>query len=389
MATETKETIEKNELIARLSTVRDELNVIAEQKRIMADADAEVKRLQDSLNEKREKHASEIKWTQHKKAILESKKNTAENEGYELSKERDKIEKSKPKDYAKLKKGLIIASVIVGIYCLGFMILILNIASDGEELPAGVLPGVIIAFSGLASILPIIAVKNRKKRGNLLRLEALEKINSEIENNKKLIDETKSAITVTSLELKDLAKNEPNDEELQAFIKKVDEEINPECLAKIAEAEKIVAEAANGILEKEDLRNAGTLVYYLKTGRADNLKEALLMMVDQNRNEDLIDAISAAAYKVTYAVNRMSGSMDSFGKQINSAYRETARKFDESYSDMQYAMESMTNRMSEQLSSLNSTIESQGRAIADAERRNADLLSHANQNSDRLVNKMT
>ena len=371
MAIEAREFTEKDELIAKLSAVRDGLTVISEEKGRIADAEEGLRRLQILTEEQREQYSKKVEQTERKKETLESQLDFFREKEIELSTRKREVESSKPKDYVNIKRRLLIASIIASV------LFIISIFANAYLNYFTLL----VCWFALYSIV-LIEVN---KRGKDLRNKALKAVGLEIEKNNDMLAKINSEINVISLELEELLANEPNDEELKSFTKKVEEEIKPEALAKIAEAEKLVVAAADGILEEEDWRNAGTLVYYLKTGRADSLKEALLMMLDQNRNEDLINSIRSAAYNVTYAVNRMAGSMKSFGEEINDAYRKTAKKFDKSYSDMQYAMESISNRVNTQLSNLSSTIESQGRAIVEAERKNADLLAHANQNSDELM----
>lgn len=382
MSNETVKNMGKNELIAKLSAVRDGLNTIAEEQRKIAHAEDEVKRLEALTEQRKREHEEAVRQATSKKNAVQLQVAAAEKKSEELYEERSNASWKSPGHYAKANKGLLIASIIVGVYFLGMMASVLSITASVEEAPSFLIA---LMFISMAAILPIITIKNRKKQGIIRRDEVIRAITAKIEDNQEKLDQLKIELTKATRDLKELSENAPTDEELQAFIKKVAEEINPQCMAKIAEAEKMIAENANGILEPEDWRNAGTLAYYLKTGRADSLKEALLMMVGQNQNEDLINAIRSAAGNITYAMHKMSGSMDSFGKQINTAYRETARKFDESYSDMQYAMADFSRSVSTQLGNLSSTIESQGSAITEAERRNADLLAHANQNSDELL----
>ncbi len=382
MSSEAPKSMGKEELIAKLSKMRDGLNAVAAERQSMAEAEENLRKLQALTEQEKEVHSEAVRQVTAKKENIESRVKLLEKKAEELSDERSDASWTSPKHYAKANKGLLIASIIVGVYMFALLASLLGMG-DVPVFP------VIFGSVIMGAILPIITAVNRNKRGTRRRDEVIQEIAARMVENQKELDQMKGELTKVTRDLQELSANPPTDDELQACIKMVEEEIKPNCLAKIAAAEKIISDNAEGILEKEDWRNASMLVYYLKTGRADSLKEALLMMVEQNRNEDLISSIRSAAYSITSAVSRMSGSMQAFGSQINDAYRETARRFDQSYADMQYAMEDMSRSVSAQLSNLNSTIESQGRAIAEAERRNADLLAHANQNSDELMYQIT
>lgn len=349
--------MEKDRLIAKLSAMRDGLNAIAAERQVIASAEEAIKKLQDLTQKQREEHSIEVKKATAVKEAAESQVRIVEEKESKLLDERRDVESTSPRRYGKISKGWLITIIF------SFL------------------------FSPLCPLILFIAIK--RKQGIRRRAQILAEIESRINENNQVLEEKKKELTKASRKLKEIIEQQPTDDELQVCIKKVEEEIKPECLAKIAEAEQFVAANAEGILEKEDWRNAGTLAFYLKTGRADSLKEALIMMIEQNQNEDLIKAIRGAAYSINSSVTRLSSSMEVYGNQINSAYRETARKFEESYSDIQYAMEGFSRSVSSQLSNLGSAIERQGSVLAEAEGRNADLLTHANQNSDELVRYIT
>jgi hypothetical protein len=70
-------------------------------------------------------------------------------------------------------------------------------------------------------------------------------------------------------------------------------------------------------LVKEDWKNIDLMIFYLQTGRADNLKEALILADRQRQTDAIVSEISKATATISNAINAGFAYVGEGLKQIN------------------------------------------------------------------------
>ena len=90
-------------------------------------------------------------------------------------------------------------------------------------------------------------------------------------------------------------------------------------------------ELSAGIITEADWVNVDLLIFYLETGRADSLKEALLLVDKQRQTNQISHAIHEASVHVSTSIesglNRLGGiiqtGFDKLERQIQFNHNET------------------------------------------------------------------
>ena len=134
------------------------------------------------------------------------------------------------------------------------------------------------------------------------------------------------------------------------------------------------------------------IIFYLSTGRADSLKEALLLVDKQRQTDQISNAINQAAQHISFtmkdATYRLAGIIDScfnnLSNQINIGIKNiisTQNKTIEAISNLT----SSVDYIGSELKNLNSTIEQQGKTMIEAKEINQALLNHSYATSEQLT----
>ena len=161
MASTTKETIEKSELIARLTTVQEGFATIAQQSRIVENAEEEVKEFQDSFDEACKEYSETVQKLETKKAECEDRLDVINKKAKAFSSKRDNIEGTKPKNYANLSIGWIIGCILFITFGMSTM----GIAM-GSSLEPVVMIGVCLELWGISIFVVLFERNKRGKRGS-------------------------------------------------------------------------------------------------------------------------------------------------------------------------------------------------------------------------------
>lgn len=311
----------KEETISKLYGLRAGLSLVVDNGQKARETKEKSKQLQSSLDKKRAQLAQKYDelQEQQKKIYQTSESNFKYTlEGKEL-KEKLKLAKlcSIPfcghAVFSKLRKkwpAMMWVNLIVSIL-LGFgggllLSSILFTGHTGQRVGMGVYFGicgsVAIFFSVspiISSILPInlLCYLRYKKRYE----KAEEKYNNDIKNfympkEKEKFRQMREEYEKESQQFA-VYKNE-----MTAKIEQADKESN-----EIINNNKLLVREVNSTYEpflvKEDWKNIDLLIFYLQTGRADTLKEALILADRQRQTNAIVNEISKAAATISNAIN--------------------------------------------------------------------------------------
>lgn len=90
----------------------------------------------------------------------------------------------------------------------------------------------------------------------------------------------------------------------------------------------ILYETYTDFLPLSQWKNIDALIYYVTEGYADTIKEALNLMLQQQQNDRLVNAIAGMEKKITDAVNRGISSLKS---QMNAGFENLSAQLDDVY----------------------------------------------------------
>ncbi len=155
-------------------------------------------------------------------------------------------------------------------------------------------------------------------------------------------------------------------------------------------------------LAESDWKNIDLLIYYLETGRADHLKESLLLLDQQKQTDQIVNAISAAKTSISQtvqtAMSRLGMALSKSFSVISTQLKEMEKTIRESTREQRRLGNRLTWQNEESLSSYASiaraTMEQTARLeskfneqISEA-RLNGALLEKANRSSEELLNDL-
>ncbi len=180
----------------------------------------------------------------------------------------------------------------------------------------------------------------------------------------------------------------------------IDNEIMPLSIKKVKAIKDTLNKEFGHIITEDDWSNVDLLIFYLNTGRADSLKEALLLVDKQRQTDQITDALETASHYIVSSIDKntyklasvMHTCFSNLSEQINSNHRETLVRMEATYSSIENSLENGFNSIGAQLKdgldNICDAIEAGGREIVKAEQFNSALLSQADKRSDELMREL-
>lgn len=402
MAIEAKEFTEKDELIANFYALRAGLSVIAtetekirkEEKNLLSLKErnqAHRKKINDTVEHQRynlEKDISDYRYKLKScKAQLHSQQETLQK--YQM-----------PKAYEEFAHPihpfigflLFCACFFAYIVVLAILLTVTNVGITG-------LSAFVILTAPPALVGFVFSIKKiNKYRAMKYLIPAMNKCKEEIAHHEQKVQETERIISRLSNRMSRL------DGEIKAAMNydlylpdvtqmeaQLNQEVIPACTKKAKTVTKALHKQFDTLLTEADWQNVDLLIFYLNTGRADSLKEALLLVDKQRQTDQLESAIRSAAdhivdtirdstYRlgavITCSMARLSNQIKTYHSELLASTNRTA--------DLLESMAGSINRLDDRMLEL----KGQGDALIGAETLNAALLRKANKSSDALMHEL-
>ena len=276
----------------------------------------------------------------------------------------------------------------------------LGIGLGGEDL-GGLVLGII--FTALWTGLIFGGLNYIKKRNAIKECDnRIFEINRDIGNIDKEISARKNEIKkiqdrIDAIENSAGTFSEPNpyQDKINALQTSLEHSVIPTSTNNVKAIKKAMNQQFGHLITEADWGNVDLLIFYLNTGRADSLKEALLLVDKQKQTDQIVHAIRSAAEHMSATIRentyRLSsvivGCYSKLSDQINANHAEMISRIETSNLEMQTLNQNI-GTLNSQIGSLGKTIQEQGKAIADAEQLNATLLKQSNKTSEELLNDL-
>lgn len=371
-----------DDTVARLYALRAGLSVISER------AD-EIREIQDDLDSRHQqvKYASSG-LDRHKEKIADAKKDVEKieeeiektqksvaskvNELHEKPKRRyNKTRISynwEPKHYAYVIIGNLFA-----LDCLGVLIAGLFMPDFGG---AGAIAGVTVVFviCALFGIVPIVTGYNSAKKAKAEIQQEIENENAEIQELK--IKLKKAQDKVLDLESEtDRIKTQNSDmaKEILQFVDEKKIEIKA-IVEQVSVYHNAMETEFTSLLNPADWHNTDLCIFYLQTGRADSIKECLLLADRQRQNDEIVGAIRAAGERIS--------------SEIRNGFKALGSTMVACINALSMQIETMGNSLAAQNDELInqlSAVENSNTALLSATQLNNALQAKANQTSEQLL----
>jgi len=240
----------------------------------------------------------------------------------------------------------------------------------------------------------------------------LKKLKQEMLKDETRISNAQNKVKCLEKELEAHLETEPNKNEyvldvylpsIRAMEKERDEKIIPESTSRAKAIRNGLLEVTDGILVEEDWANVDLLIFYLKTGRANSLQDALLLVDKQRQTEQITQAISSASEYVcntiqdttTKMAQFLASALGSLSEQIQRNHREliseldyTRRSISGAISDMSSNVGALGRQINSSMSELNSNMSTQNQVLISSNEINRALLDNANNSSQQLMNEL-
>ena len=405
MAIEASKFTEKDELISRFYTLRAGLSVISEETEKIKQAEQHLsilngkntdhnKAVQDNLISERKSLQENIAQLEHPSQNNPTASYLIQQRIYGLEKKISEIEKRKaPVSTTIILSAIAIVAVFWTISGLTFDLLWesnFGLALNYMLLPAGPILALIVGSK--------LRKNASNKQKETMQAPVQEKIRQEeIELKKAKALEERAIATlrseISALELAAKNKMDIYMGEIDTFKAKFATEIIPTCTSVAQSVKKAMLETSMGIITETDWANIDLLIFYLETGRADSLKEALQLVDKQRQTDQIAYAIHEASNHIVNTLgerlNKLGGIIQAgftgLAKQIQFNHNEAMSTMQHSFSSLEYSINVGNQEMSEKLSNIQASIKAEGERLANVEQLNASLLKKANESSDNLM----
>ncbi len=371
MAIEASKFTEKDELIANFYSLRAGLSVIAEETEKIKATENEINKAQNDYDCELRSKESQRTGCLNQISIYEG--NMKHNE-------------ARVEDEKKKKAGF--KSFILGFFATTIL-LYFTVFERGNLLETSVFFWICSVAGGIVA--NIIAT-------NVQRYKNTKPYNDRIEHTKGLIHKEVAELARLDVEIEDLKKENGESsnliaQNLLAITSKFNNEILPQSTAVAQTVRKAMLETSKGILNESDWQNIDFLIFYLETGRADSLKEALQLVDKQRQTEQITRAISEATNHISNtlnaAFNRLGSLMQdcfyNLGQQIQYNHNEAMNTMLNSFASLESTVNAGNCEISNRIGDLDATIKTEGERIVAVETLNSALLNKANDSSDKLM----
>lgn len=408
MAIEAKKLIEKDELINKFYTVRAGLSVIAKEsaKIRAAERRLEVARQKDENHDKAmdseyKKDCSSYyeKLGNLEASLNEKKQFMCEKESaLEIANNNKKELKSKTnKSYYNGEKR-VLSYVILGVVAHLTLALLsgfgpsLPFVRSSLDIPLMIIIASVIEFLAFVKVKKHIVNKYGSRNKSLKIYEAetkLKEAKEDLAMAKKSVleaeDEYNNYIGCKP-EMEDYSFYKYHDDVIEA-----ENEMNAVVAAATATAKaakEALVEYTEGLLVEDDWKNVDLLIFYLKTGRADSLQDALLLVDKQRQTDQITEAISTAAKYVESSLDKISTKIEHLSTNISKEFNMLSKTIERNNTYLMGAISGTSAVVTSQINRLNEDMSRQNQALLSAQELNNALLAHSNTQSDELMNEL-
>ena len=402
MAIDAKEFTEKDELIAKFYTLRAGLSAAAEEAEKVEKAENELRtvghaafnhpkrvaeRIEYKLEALKEEHEYRIK-------RIDLKYDEPLSEYYPSRRKLTKLKTAEElKEYYK--------GVTLGIFWVPFVIIAFacGFALFGEidivPMAMAAIPITLIIgnlFKLLVAKLYMMADAGKCKR-------TMKKYEHQIQLYEDEINQEKREYEKQVKELEEKTKDPDNEEYFADFYEdKVEKakahfgKIRPYHTARAQAITQALHQQFDSILNEADWENVDLLIFYLNTGRADSLKEALQLVDRQRQTDQISSAIRTAAEHISFTMQSntyrlaqvMTGCFSELSKQIQQNHVAVLSSMDQTTEAIS-RLSGSVGSLNSNLQSIESGIQNQNQLLLDANQLNDALLKHANKSSQDLM----
>ena len=373
MPIEASKFINKDELIAKFYTLRAGLSVIAEETDKIKRADEERKKAECSYNDRLRYSTQQLS-----------------NIKYAIANNENKI-KALEKDNEKARnQKLGVLGWILLIWWVGTTCTMVPYSFIVDQLGEGkaIVPSLICGAIGVAAVhYLIIAMRKRRAENTDIK-----------QNNEEIIRLRNEIATLTAKTSEISAENEslserkvsnPIVETLLETEVNYNNNILPVSTAIAKSTKQAMLRESEGILMESDWKNIDLLIFYLETGRADSLREALQLVDRQRQTDQIVSSIRDASYHISNTINAgfnrlgglMAGCFSNLSQQIQSNHNEISG----SISALEKSVKAGNREMSERIKGLNNSIQREVDRIVSSQEINNVLIKRASDSSDKLV----
>ena len=399
MAIEASKFTEKDELISKFYTLRAGLSVIAEETSKIREGEYELREL-ILQNEKTSKEFQEEssrliakkKYLEEKMPFWEKRKYFYEEEIRYFQKLIDSLNNSRL-PLSKCIKPALLSVIPVFI----FAVIFVGGPFLGKVFEIGA--AIAIAFTIIgSSIIGYLWGKDAHKRE---KKEEEDRLQYRIKENQAKFDEFARMLVEAKKEYKDIleryekinssvgSKLGTYEENVENYRTKLNTEIIPVSTSLVQSIQSAMIKTSNGVITEADWANIDLLIFYLETGRADSLKEALQLVDKQRQTDQITYAIHEAG---NYIVNTLGHRLNQLGSIIYTGFNNIAFQIqsnhDEVINNIQTSFSKLNNTISAENRDLREILKNEGERIANAEYLNASLLQKANESSDELMREL-
>ena len=393
MAIEASNLTEKDELIAKFYTIRAGLSVIAEESGKIRTLESEIEDLEWKDVEHREKSRKEAKsrkWDLEYKLqkVNEEIESKQYNLRYDKNRKNALVEKGSKEYRPKLPTGVIATVCIVG-----FLIIAAVFMAITGPISDGFLVFLVYAIP-TAFVITVIALckKWQCKKGDEKWREQIDELDRIIKRQENSIRMDESEVeryrqeidVINNDQLPAICNSSPNGNQI-ALLKDKFSKVLSISTEKSKQTRNVLLKEFGDILTEDDWCNVDLLIFYLNTGRADSLKEALQLVDAQRQTNQIVHAIGAAA---AYVSNTMQENTYRLARVMNDCFSNLSNQINHNHKELVGAISDLNDSFTSQIGSFESTVRAQSNALLKAEEFNASLLEKANLNSDQLMNEL-
>ena len=371
MPIEESKFIGKDELIAKLYTLRAGLSIIAEETEKIKSAEEEIRKAKCLYD-------GSISYSNQQLISLENA--IADNESKIKALEKDNGE-------ARNQKLGVWGWLLILWLSLTTVGLSSNIFYDifGEE---WVIPGLILAIV-VAACIYVIA--------RIIRIQKAEKTvikqnNAEILRLRNEIATLRARIPEISAENESLTERRESNPIVETLLEteeNYNNNILPVSTAIAKSTKQAMLRESEGILMECDWKNIDLLIFYLETGRANSLREALQLVDRQRQTDQIVSSIRDASYHISNTINaglnRLGGLMMGCFSNLSQQIQLNHNEISESISVLERNVKVGNREMSERIKRLDNTIQREGDRMVNSQEIIYALAKRASDSSDKLV----
>lgn len=419
MAIDANKLTEKDELVSQFYTLRAGLSAIAKESNKLRNAENHIQKLQGEINKIKNENSSiegeiekDTHWTQVERDRFGSAKRKYDDlcdKRQKLLDEKDRLSYSDSyKEFmGKISWGRFFgAFFVIGIFVFGYIAAMLFYEQ-------AVVPAILstIVWIMISSVFEYIMRTKEAKKKCTERQSQVERelqafyysiSNAEDEMNSQRVTLGKQMQKADSKHQKLQSSKEElriKEDKISGLREKFRDEVVCQATEKSIAIKSALNEQFDAIISEADWENVDLLIFYLNTGRADSLKEALLLVDRQRQTDQIVHAINSAAdyvsntmrentYRLAMSMSRCFGRLS---EQIADNHRELLSEVRATSSAIQ-KLGGGIDSLGERLGQLSDGIESQSRdqraALESVESLNRALISQADKSSYDLIKEL-